>query len=528
MYVPPHISGRNYLEYKDVKKTLEEKELPIGGYVRISTQKEAQKTSIENQKKLLEQWAELKGHQLVRVYIDVKTGEYTYLRSEIKQMFKDARAGKIKGIVSKEIARTSRDVMDIITIKRTLFDYGAFFISIKENYDSRTDDDEFLLILHGGLAQKERKTTSSRVKVTQLMKAKEGKTNVPLPAFGYMLSEDRQRLVVNPETAPIYKKIVEKFLSGWGQLKIAKWLNEQQIPTRRGRKWSTNSIRTILSNPVYLGITIYNATTLVRDSKGRQKRVIRPKEEWIVKENTHESLLTEEEFNKIQEIILQRREKFRHEWSCDKKYLGSSILRCAACGGKIYGTALRRKGKNTGKVYYKYRCLGINGKCNGKTRYWDMEKINNTLLFYIASIFRDRGKLLKFIKRNIDLITGDLNHLLIERDALKARLDQVKEAVRKQQLAFEQDVITLEEYRSRIRELREEREMLNTKLGNINFRLEKVDSVDERINNVFKKVNSYIDNIRDITLEEKFQLIHHFSHIYINERGNIVDVKFRL
>jgi len=307
MYIPPHITGQNYLEYKDVKKTLDEKELPIGGYVRISTRKDAQKTSIENQKKLLKQWAEVNGYRLVRVYIDVKSGEYTYLRSEIKQMFKDAEAGRIKGVVSKEIARTSRDVMDIITIKRTLSDYGAFFISIKENYDSRTDDDEFLLILHGGLAQKERKTTSSRVKVTQLMKAKEGKTNVPLPAFGYMLSEDRQYLVVNPKTAPIYKQIVEKFLSGWGQLKIAKWLNEQGIPTRRGGQWSTNAVRTVLLNPVYLGITIYNATTLIRDSKGKQKRVVRPKEEWIIKENTHEPLLTEEVFNKIQIIMKQRR-----------------------------------------------------------------------------------------------------------------------------------------------------------------------------------------------------------------------------
>ncbi|SFR18894.1 recombinase family protein [Desulfoscipio geothermicus] len=531
MYIPPHITGQNYAEYQDVKKTLDEKGIEIGGYIRISTKKDSQKTSIENQKKLLEQWAEVNGYKLVRIYIDVKSGEYTYLRNDIQQMFEDAKAGRIKGVVSKEIARTSRDVMDIISIKRTLSDYGAFFISIKENYDSRTDDDEFLLILHGGLAQKERKTTSSRVKVTQLMKAKEGKTNVPLPAFGYMLSNDRQHLAINPKTAPIYRQIIEKFLSGWGQLKIAKWLNKQGIPTRRGGQWSTNAIRTILSNPVYLGITIYNASTLIRDSKGRQRRVIRPREEWIIRENTHEPLISEDEFNTIQLIMKQRKEKYAHEWSCDRKYLGSSILRCATCGGKIYGFKLKQKSKKKGNksdYKYMYRCIGVNGKCTGKNKYWDMEIIDNNILSFITLIFSDKEKLLNFIKRNMDLITDDLNNLIEERRDLKIRIGRINEAIKKQQLAYEQDIITIEEYKDRMRELREDKQVLGQKLDDLNFRLEKIDAIDDKINRVFDQVNTYIENIHNLPQEEKYSLVSHFSEIYIDQTGNITDVKFRM
>lgn len=529
MYIPPHITGQNYPSHQDVKRTLNEKGLPIGGYIRISTRKDSQKSSVENQQKLLKQWAEVHGYRLVRIYTDVKSGQYTYLRSEINQMFADAEAAIIKGVVAKEIARTSRDVTDIISIKRTLSDCGVFFISIKENYDSRTDDDEFLLVLHGALAQKERKTTSSRVKVTQLIKAKEGKTNVPLPAFGYMLSQNRQYLVVNPETAPVYRQITEKFLAGWGQLKIAKWLNKQGIPTRRGGQWSTNAIRTILANPVYLGVTIYNVTTLLRDSRGRQKRVVRPGEEWVVRENTHQPLITEEDFSRIQALIKQKKEKYSREWSCDRKYLGSSILRCAVCKGKIYGFKLKpkRKGKESAPRY-NYRCLGMNGKCTGKIKHWNMKDMDNIILNFIKSFFANKEKVLNTLKRNRDLFANDPGDLIRKRDELQIKMGRNRAAVSKQQLAYEQNIIIIDEYKERILELREEKRVIQRQIDELNFKLEQTNSAECVINELFGIINNYIDNIAGLPLEEKFNLVGHFSEIYINERGEITDFRFRL
>ncbi|WP_313559982.1 recombinase family protein, partial [Ruminiclostridium cellobioparum] len=283
-YLPPLVKGNRLELYSDVRNTLNESGLDIGGYIRISTRKDSQITSIENQKKYILEWAKINGYNIADFYIDVKTGTYSYLRNEMSRLKNDISLGKIKGIVSKEISRTSRDIMDIIELKRILGDQGAFFISIKEGYDSRADEDEFLLVIHAGLAQKERKITSSRVKITQLLKAKEGKTNVSKPAFGYMLSEDKQHLVINPETAEIYHFMVEKFLEGWGRLKICKYLNSRGIKTSRGGDiWGTNSVLAILTNPVYLGINAYNVTLTVRDSTGKAKRMVRPQDQWIVR-----------------------------------------------------------------------------------------------------------------------------------------------------------------------------------------------------------------------------------------------------
>jgi len=527
-FMPAHIQGRRLEILDDPAKTIDQKGLDVGGYIRISTKKDSQKTSIENQKKFLQQCAEVDGYNLVRFYMDVKTGKFLYLRNDVQEMLDDLKRGKIRGVVSKEIARTSRDIMDILEIKRKIVGCGGFFKAIKENYDSRTDDDEFLLILYGALAQKEQKTTASRVKITQLIKAKEGKTNVGHPAFGYMLSEDKQTLVRNPETAPVYRFIVEKFLDGWGQLKIAKYLNQNGIPSKRGGKWYTSSVKVVLTNPVYLGITIYNTTTLVRDPEGRQKRVLRPREEWIIRYNTHEPLITEEEFKKVQAIIQERRENDCKEWSCERKYLGSTLLRCAACGGKIYGSRFMSKKKGVG-YFYRYICRGVNGKCSSKTKYWDMEKVDWYIRELFKILFNDKEKLYQYIQKEPGIFEDDLPDLLKERDNLTNKIPQIDRAMKKQQLAFENDVLTLDEYKSRVAELRKEKNDILTKINRLDSKLLRHDSVMDRLKSVLDRVADKIDRIHELPKEEVAEYIDAvFDSLYLAEDGSIVDIEFKI
>lgn len=527
-YVPAHIQGRRLEVLDDPAKTIDQKGLDLGGYIRISTKKDSQKSSIENQKKFLQQWASLDGYNLVRFYTDVKTGKYLYLRNDILEMIEDLKKGKIRGVVSKEIARTSRDIMDILELKRKIVSLGGFFKAIKENYDSRTDDDEFLLILYGALAQKEQKTTASRVKITQLIKAKEGRTNVAHPAFGYMLSEDRQHLVKNPETAHIYRFMVEKFLDGWGQLKIARHLNQNGIPSKRGCKWGTSSVKIILTNPVYLGITFYNTTTLVRDGEGRQKRVLRPREEWIIRYNTHEALVTEEEYKKVQSIIQERRENDCKEWSCERKYLGSRLLRCAVCGGKIYGSRFLSK-KEGGGYFYRYICRGVSGNCAPKMKYWDMEKVDWNIRELFRVLFSDKEKLYDCIQNEPGLLIDDMPDLLKERDTLMDKVSQIDRALKKQQLAFENDALTLNEYKFRMAELRAEKSEALAKINKLGSKLLRHDSVMDRLKNVLNHVTNKIDRIHDLPKEEVAEYIDTvFESLYLDEEGNFVNVEFRL
>ncbi|WP_340147264.1 recombinase family protein [Ruminiclostridium josui] len=458
--------------------------------------------------------------------MDMKTGAYSYLRQEMVRMKNDISSGKIKGIVSKEISRTSRDILDIIELKRSLANQGAFFISIKEGYDSRTDDDEFLLVIHAGLAQKERKVTGSRVKITQMIKAREGKTNVPTPAFGYMLSPDGQHLVINPETAEVYKMIVDKFLEGWGRLKICKYLNSQGIRTNRGNvNWSTNSIYAILTNPVYLGITIYNVTLTVRDDTGKAKRMVRPREQWIVRENTHQPLITKEKFDRIQQLIQDKKQNEVKEWSCTKKYLLSGLVYCKSCGSKLYGgrfpkkeAKLKNKSERTREDYYYYYFdRKTSGVCKNRKANYHMDIVERKVIEKVKDILLSYDKLEEIINSKKFLYDTRFNKEKMDYQRLKDKLQAVENAMRREQIAYEEEVITIEEYKTRLDELRLQ------KLSLLN-KLEIIKSIPAETSylELVKKIKEIIVNLHNEDSEFQYEIIRKLiSKIYINDNYSL-------
>jgi site-specific DNA recombinase len=506
--IPPLVSNNRFDVLKDHRSTLHEEQVEVGGYIRISTRKDSQLTSIENQKKYLREWAEVNGYRLVRFYTDVKSGAYEYLRDEMKQLREDIRAGIVRGILSKEISRTSRDIMDILELKRSLAGQGAFFISIKENYDSRTDDDEFLLVIHAGLAQKERKTTGSRVKITQMIKAREGKTNVASPAYGYRLSKDRGRLEADPDTACIYRSITDRYLEGWGQLKICKWLNRQGIKAKRGGRWNTNSVKTLLTNPVYLGITIYNATTLVRDDSGKRKRMVRPEADWVIRYETHEPLISREKFERIQNMIRERRERDAKEWSCSKKYLLSGLLYCDVCKGKIFGSKTSRKRKKgRDYVFLAYVDQNRYGDCDTRSKYWNMEKVDRLVMNEVKSFFSDRSLIEERIRIKQHLYNRNAINEKTERERLAEKLGQLSAAVHKQQEAYENGILSIDEYRTRIAELRGRKNELLFKIDVLDKRLQKAGDMEERYRDIRDRVLKLIENIESLDRNTKEMLL---------------------
>ncbi|AEY65655.1 recombinase family protein [Clostridium sp. BNL1100] len=521
-YIPPLVMANKFEQYNDIRNSIGEVGLEVGGYIRISTKKDSQITSIENQKKYIAEWASVNGYKIVNFYIDMKTGAYSYLRQEMVRMKNDISSGKIKGIVSKEISRTSRDILDIIELKRSLANQGAFFISIKEGYDSRTDDDEFLLIIHAGLAQKERKVTGSRVKITQMLKAREGKTNVPKPAFGYKLSPDGQHLVINPLTAEIYRMIVDKFLEGWGRLKICKYLNSQGIRTNRGNaNWSTNSIYAILTNPVYLGITMYNITLTVRDDTGKAKRMVRPREQWIVRENTHQPLITKEKFDRIQQLIQDKKQKELKEWSCTKKYLLSGLVYCGSCGSKLYGGRfLKKEAKSKSKsertqedYYYYYFDRKTSGVCGNSKANYHMDIIEKKVIEKVKDILLSYDKLdEKIIKKQYLYDTGFTREKM-EHQRLQDKLQAIANAMRREQAAYEEEVITIEEYKTRLDELRRQKLTLESRLGKINSTPVEASSLV-----LINKVKEIIHNLHNAEPEFQYEIIRKLiNKIYIND-----------
>ena len=185
----------------------------------------------------------------------------------------------------------------------------------------------------------------------------------------------------------------------------------------------------------------------------KTKRVVRPKEEWIVRHNTHPPLITPEEYNQITDIIENRKKKFCREWTKEKKYLLSGILYCSVCKGKIYGG--RQTTPDKSKGFYYYVDQNRYGLCNTKTKYWNMEKVDNAVLAEIKKFFEDKNLIKKIIKEKYMLRNKNISEKHIKQ--LKTNLHSINTAIKKQQEAYEKDVISIEEYGIRMKQLRKEK-----------------------------------------------------------------------
>lgn len=127
--------------------------------------------------------------------------------------------------------------------------------------------------------------------------------------------------------------------------------------------------------------------------------------------------------------------------------MGSTLLRCAVCGGKIYGSRFMSKKKEDG-YFYRYICRGVNGNCNSPTKYWDIEKVDWGIRDLFRTLFGDKEKLFEYIQKEPGILTEDTSEFLKERDALTNKVAHIDRAVKKQQVAFESDAITIFEFTS--------------------------------------------------------------------------------
>lgn len=206
--------------------------------------------------------------------------------------------------------------------------------------------------------------------------------------YGYRKDpNDKNHLVIDEKTAPVVRKMFELALEGNGIGKIRKYLNSQQIlrpaayaaengcegynrhfedsPENR-YNWSENSVRSILRSSVYAGnLTGYKRPTLNMKSKKRPSRL---PEEWETVSNTHESIVTQEEFDTVQRLMTSRRKEKNSGY--DNVFLG--IVKCADCG-----YALRASSANRRKRPELIDCIQY--ACNNYGRYGNVVCTSHTI-----------------------------------------------------------------------------------------------------------------------------------------------------
>ena len=255
--------------------------IKVATYCRVSTDKEDQANSFESQQKYFRDYIERHPDwELYDIYADEGiTGTSTKKRVRFNQMISDAHNGRYKIILTKEVSRFSRNILDTIVYTRELKALGVNVIFMNDGINTADPDAELRLSIMGSLAQEESRKTSARVKWGQSRRMEQGVV-FGRSMLGYDVNDGK--MTINPEGAEIVRLIFQKYgLEKKGTSVIARELREAGYKTYTGNtKWNNTHIIKILKNEKYVG-DLVQKKTITPDYLTHEKKYNHGEEEMI-------------------------------------------------------------------------------------------------------------------------------------------------------------------------------------------------------------------------------------------------------
>lgn len=229
------------------------------GYVRVSTEEQTEGYGLDIQKKAIQEYSKKNKIELLEIFEDAGiSGSNGFdKRAGLKALFDFVYYNKVDYVIVHKHDRLSRDLFLQLFIEKELKKLNAKIISITEEHLSKDDYVSNLMRqLIGAFAEFEKNRIAERLLSGRKHKAKvEKRYASSYYPFGY---DNNGRL--NPEEAELVRKMFIMYRNGFSLQDIADFLNNQQISTKRGNKWSRQSVKNVLTNKIYTGILKWGET----------------------------------------------------------------------------------------------------------------------------------------------------------------------------------------------------------------------------------------------------------------------------
>lgn len=349
-------------------------------YARLSVEDNGKDSdSIESQIEYLEDFiANDPTMRKAAVFIDNGFTGTNFMRPEFQRMIDAARLGDINCVVVKDLSRLGRNYVETGEFLEKVCPFiGLRFIAVNDNYDSEaaSNNSQLAASLSNIINDFYAKDISRKVYSALKTKMENGEYIGAWEKYGYLKDpENKSRLIVNPETAPIVQQIFLWRSEGMSYMGINKKLNEMGVPSpgqykadrgivtnnnqkKRTILWNKHIVTDILKDITYIGHMAQRKTTQVLHKGIQFSRV--NEEDWIVVYNTHEAIISEELFNKVQEINRATAEKAKansgkYDHLPKAKNIYGAKLVCADCGARI--KLHRSFSTKKDKVYFTFNC----------------------------------------------------------------------------------------------------------------------------------------------------------------------------
>lgn len=440
----------------------QKKKLQTALYVRLSREDgdKNESLSVVNQRLQLMEYVSQHSDELelYDIYIDDNYTGTNFERPDFQRMITDIENGIVKCVVVKDLSRLGRNMPKVTEYINEYFPSKKVrFIAIndmvdRQYYDVDNGDDMMIDIknLFNGFYPKD---ISKKVRSTFRSKQNNGQFIGAFAAYGYKKSaEDHNKLVIDEYAANIVRYIFRLFISGNGQLTIAKKLNEEGIPCpseykkRCGMKyhngnrhvstsyWTYATIHKILINELYIGNMVQNKSFR---QVCKKKAISLEKDKWIIVKGTHEAIIDEDTWNKTQDLLARKSRQLHLNQNI---HIFAGFIRCGDCD--------RAMVKRKMKAGTMFRCGSYNRYGNSFCSPHDiyeaeLEKIILDDLNLIIQSVKDISQLIEEEqqKKRADALStlGDVSKYKKELERIQKRKERAYED-------YADDIISKEEY----------------------------------------------------------------------------------
>jgi len=298
---------------------------------------------------MLTDYAKQRHYSNLKILVDDGYSGTNFDRPAFAEMIELVETGQVERIIVKDMSWLGRDYLEVGMYTDIVFpERDIHFIAVNDGVNSLSGTSNDFTPIRNLFNEFHARDTAKKVKAAMEHKGKSGEYLTTNPPFGYMKNpKNSKEWIIDEPAAEVVRRIFNLCIAGKGPTQIAKQLQPEKVlkPTaywqsigvwtskntpQNPYSWDTQTVKGILAKPEYLGHMV-NFKTYKKSYKSKVK-LDNPKENWVIYENVHDAIVTQEQFDRVQELRKNKRRNTKN----GKTSLFSGLLRCADCGEKLY------------------------------------------------------------------------------------------------------------------------------------------------------------------------------------------------
>ena len=506
-------------------------------YYRLSRDEDEELNSLNNQRKIIYNFAVSNGHEVVGESFDDNVSGMHFNREGIDKIYEVVEAGKIEAIIVKDLSRLGRHRTQTALFIDYLREHDVRVLSATENIDTFNENDDLIIGFKGLVNDFYARDGSRRVRTGYRQKQKEG--IVTIPPFGYFKDKNTKKVVVVEEAAETVRLIFSAYVGGSGMKAIARTLNEQRRKTPalmqaellnkrlpntqdgilKKYLWDATMVARILRDESYIGTLICHKSE--RNKINKTFRFTDPEEQFR-HENYLPMIVTREIWEQAQALLAERKEKNVRAGTNRGILRYGGLLRCKDCGRTFIGKRIKLKsGERVAYVcdtYHRY------GKEHCSSHMVDEETLDRLIG---AEILRTK----KMYEENWSRMEWLIERWTPKATTANAKISKLQEHILL--LEEEVEVILMERIRDKANAERYDRMIAKREeqIAEAKKQIEELQNISEMLRSRQAKLKRDISLIDDILREGKMSEAHLrmlVEKILVHEEDGRLDLEIRL